>query len=91
MNDFRDEIRSAARDVCRVLKHINGEGVKQMVVNEETVSPLRCKPPSPSFSVVTRTTSRSIDHNQDYTRLRDPSHQQTHLLGNRHSSIMVKV
>jgi hypothetical protein len=64
MNDPRDEIRSAARDVCRVLKHINGDGVKQMVVNEETVSPLRCKPLSLSFSVVTKTTSLSIDQSQ---------------------------
>jgi hypothetical protein len=73
MNDPRDEIRSAARDVCRVLKHINGDGVKQMVVNEETVNPLRCKPPSLSFSVVTRTTSRSIEHDKGLYQVASPA------------------
>jgi hypothetical protein len=58
MNDPRCEMRSAAREICRVLKQTNGDGVRQIVVNEETVNPL-CTLQSTS-SVVTNTTKKSI-------------------------------
>jgi hypothetical protein len=52
-------MRSAARDDCRVLKQTNGEGVKQIVVNEETVKPRRVFLESVS-SVVTNTTGSQL-------------------------------
>ena len=58
MNDPRCAMRSAARETCRVLKQTNGDGVRQIVVNEETVNPL-CTLQSTS-SVVTNTTKKLI-------------------------------
>ena len=58
INDPRCAMRSAAREICRVLKQTNGDGVRQIVVNEETVNPL-CIVQSTS-SVVTSTTKKSI-------------------------------
>ena len=79
IKDFRNAIRSAVRDVFRMLKHMKGEGVRQMVVNEETVSPLRSRPFSPTISVVTSTTQTLIAVKRGHTRLCDPTHQQPYL------------
>ena len=57
----RDAIKSAARDVCRVLKHMKGDGVRQIVVKDETVKPLCTLPLEVSHSVVTSTTTVSIE------------------------------
>jgi len=89
INDFRNAIRSAARDVCRVLKHMNGDGVRQIVVNEETVSPLRCRPFSSAFSVVTSTTQTSVVVKPGHTRLCDPSHQQSYMFRSWQDGVVV--
>jgi len=51
---------------------MKGEAVRQIVVNEETVSPLHSKLFSPTFSVVTSTTETLIVVKQGHTRLCDP-------------------
>jgi hypothetical protein len=63
-----------------VLKQTNGEGVRQIVVNEETVRPRRVF--ELVSSVVTSTTTVNC-HRQADTRLSDSSHQHSHLFGNR--------
>lgn len=52
----RNAIRFAAREFCRVLKQMKGEGVRQIVVKEDTVNPRCTFPDAPSYSVVTNTT-----------------------------------
>ena len=85
----RDAIKSAAREVCRVLKHIKGEGVRQIVVKDETVKPLCTLPLGVSPSVVTSTTAESIEGGNRRTWLSHPAHQHPNILGDRITHILI--
>lgn len=70
----RDAIKSAALEDCRVLKHMNGDGVRQIVVKDETVKPLCTRPLEVWHSVVTSTTIESIEAGHRRTWLSNPAH-----------------
>lgn len=87
----RNAIKSAALEVCRVLKHMTGDGVRQIVVKDETVKPLCTLPWAVSHSVVTRTTTMSIEVGCHGTWLRDPPHEHPNLFRNRINYILTCV
>jgi hypothetical protein len=58
MNCLRVAINCAVREFARVLKHIAGDGCRQMVVNDETVRPRWIRPEGASHEVLTNTTIR---------------------------------